>query len=499
MTKRLLLPLLALVLLLAAFQDVADPQPAPTVPPEQSSSSIDTAQVAASVGQPIWEENCARCHGANGLGTANGLPLPDLSLKSDQELLAVIAAGITEDAIEKMPAFAETLSPEDQAAALAYARLLQFAHGTGAAGSSEIEVAEIIGTVNGQITNGTAGSVAPPNQPITLHLLDSQGTETSFETTADASGVFTFTGVPLRADRSYVVDTVYNGISFTSALTPAVTGIDSLTLPVTVYESGAEPTVVTIDRLTQHVGVQDGELQVVQLIRFTNTSDRVFYTTADTLQTSVGVRIPQGAAFSDLMGGGYKVSADGAIVSESRPLIPGEPIAMHVVFVMPYSGTTSFQQTWDYAIAGQVEVMVGTDGLAVAAADLESRGPRAIGDTIFLTFGNEVQHAAGAPLNFEVSGTPVARPSTTAAAAPVVSPFAYIFIALGLGALVIAGALFIRERRDSGVLTDANGLIKQIADLDAKYQQGALKQSVYEKRRAELKAQLASLLSTSSQ
>jgi mono/diheme cytochrome c family protein len=82
-------------------------------------------------GRAIYQRHCADCHGAEGRGDgqqATSLsPRPgnlisaQTSAKSDQELLKIIGKGRPRTA---MAGWAERLSPEEQAAVLAYIRSL---------------------------------------------------------------------------------------------------------------------------------------------------------------------------------------------------------------------------------------------------------------------------------------------------------------------------------------------------------------------------------------
>lgn len=87
-------------------------------------------------GRTIYERHCAECHGQEGRGDgrlATSLsPRPgnlisaQTSVKSDQELLKIIAKGRPRTA---MVAWEERLSAEDQVAVLAYIRsLVKFTH-----------------------------------------------------------------------------------------------------------------------------------------------------------------------------------------------------------------------------------------------------------------------------------------------------------------------------------------------------------------------------------
>jgi mono/diheme cytochrome c family protein len=96
-----------------------------------------TAGVEANVpgvpeqGKPIYEDRCASCHGLQGRGDGPQAPFlsprpgnlvsAGISVKSDKELLAVIANGKPRTA---MPAWKDLLTEEERRDVLAYIRSL---------------------------------------------------------------------------------------------------------------------------------------------------------------------------------------------------------------------------------------------------------------------------------------------------------------------------------------------------------------------------------------
>ena len=82
------------------------------------SATDDPAQVAA--GQVVFESNCVRCHGADGLGTATGRPLTGIA---DQEADRLVHIASVTDGKGNMPAWGGSLTAEEIDAAVSYVRL----------------------------------------------------------------------------------------------------------------------------------------------------------------------------------------------------------------------------------------------------------------------------------------------------------------------------------------------------------------------------------------
>ncbi|MBZ0289515.1 MAG: hypothetical protein K8I30_17975, partial [Anaerolineae bacterium] len=218
------------------------------------------------------------------------------------------------------------------------------------------------------------------------------------------------------------------------------------------------------------------------------------------LRTSVGMRLPPGAAFEDVSNGRYVMSADGTQILDTAPVVPGESHLMHLAYTLPYSsGRAAVNQTLDYPLEGSVEVLVDGEGVTLASADLPSLGPRTMGDRAYNSYGAELSLPAGTPLTYEISGSPAATVANSGAASSV-HPIAYVLIGAGTSAILIAGVLLWRERRAapraSSARSEINALMQQITDLDAQHEKGEVSEKSYQKRRSTLKAKLAALMKT---
>ncbi|MCK6580022.1 MAG: c-type cytochrome [Anaerolineae bacterium] len=464
MTLKRLILLLVLPALAACSGLAGEPRIVATLPPsatEPAASDLGAdAEIAAvmTLGGEVWSENCARCHGAMGGGTEEGAPLPDLSDRSDAQILAAITNGLRTGDGKEMPAFGETLNDEQLNAAMTYARMMSRAIAQGMVGSepepdapvSTAEVGPLVaGVVTGAISNGTAGSTIPTGQQVILHSIDSAGNDETMETTANADGTFRFEGVPFDPAREYAVTAEYGSATFVSAILPVDPTGGELSLPITLYESGAEAGAVVIDAMTAQIAVQDNVMEVTQIFSFSNTSDRVFFS-ADAegaTGTSISIHVPQGATLAGSFSASYRISDDSSIVYETRPLIPGQPRIMHLTYQMPYTNTASVIQPLDFALEGEVDVIVVNSTLTLASESLPEREPMSFNGTTMATYGGTLSLPAGSNLSYRIDGEAVSL-SSSAESAPAAgaNPLAYILIGTGVAALALAGVLTLRER-----------------------------------------------------
>ncbi|MCC7209082.1 MAG: hypothetical protein IT323_17355, partial [Anaerolineae bacterium] len=224
-------------------------------------------------------------------------------------------------------------------------------------------VAEAPGSVRVVVTNGTPGGNPPAGLALKLFVVDMEGERTSFDGETGADGAYTFADVPIRGDRFYVVTTVFDERAFGSDMTRGAPDSPQMELPITVYEATSDPAALRIDSLQFRVLGQPGVLQVAQVMRVTNTSDRMFSgseMTADNRYPSVVLHMPDGA---QLMGTSENeaqfILGDDGSVTDTRAVLPGEQRVMHVIYTLPYQPLgTPLEVPLDYALNGRVDVTI---------------------------------------------------------------------------------------------------------------------------------------------
>jgi mono/diheme cytochrome c family protein len=479
-------------------------------------------------GQGIWTEHCAECHGQTGEGTAAGAPLPNLLAISTTDALAALTNGIT----DKMPSFSDQLSEEERAAVVAYARTLSLSNSplqvadaaaterainppvaTEEVGAIRVPIATeevgavtapvateevgaeppVRGVVSGTVVNQTSGGIVPPSLPLTLQIYSSpdlQSQAQTFDGTVSADGSYRFESVPIGDGWQYVVSARYEQAIFNSDVALGSPANPHLDIPLNIYEVTDDPANIQVNGMLMIVenNAESGALQVVQIVSFNNSSDRVFQQQTNGAPASVSVRLPTGAVFEDLSRGNYLTSDDRTEVWDTRPVLPGESHVMHIAYALPYSGNISIEQAVDYAVNGQVEVLVANNGLSVSGEGLALVGTRQLGEGIYVSYCGAFSRAAGESLHYTVSSAG----TTGAVSAPnTITVVAYVLIGVGLLALGAAFGFFVRDRKGKDSSVDANVLIKQIAELDALYEEGKLSETSYRKQRTALKAKLA--------
>ena len=480
---------------------------------------------AIAQGQQIWAANCAQCHGENGRGNPAGQT--DGGDVTGQELLAGLSDTALFDAISQgtanMPAFADTLTEDERWNVIAYNRTLSLAsvEGIGSeappsaplttpevapATTPEVEVAsaaEVVGSVSGKVENGSAGAPIPPDLTVTLHIYDSQFNEQTSEDSQTAQdGTFHFDDVLIRNDQMYTVTTSYGDRTFGSEIVPGDTAAPDVELPFTIYDVTDDPAGIAISSIAIQMAVVSNQLQVVEIVNFVNTSDRV-YTRSEPSSpngsASVTIALPPGAQVTHTTDTGQDslVSPDGLTFIDTRPVFPGQDHVVHVIYTLPYNGSADFSLPVNYTLNGPVQLWLSPESFNVTSAQLPSLGTQDAGDTTFKTYGASLSLNPSESLRYQVSGDTT---SSQTGALPTNSLLAYVLIALGGGAILASAIIFrFGDRLTLGKKGQvggdaANMLVGQIAVLDELHEAGKIDEETYQQRRNALKERLGKLI-----
>ncbi len=515
--------------------------------------SLSTPDSVISQGETLYEQKCITCHGQSGTGSG-----PDASTQStspkdftDQAFMAqsssaslyqAISAGITPD----MPAYTSTLDDNQRWALVAYLRSFTIAAPQPSANtypapvvnasvvptsfsypapeaypnptmtqttqlSSTVGVTPTVtflGSVTVQLVNGSGGD-APSDAPVTLFGFDNMQNTYSETLTTGVNGVYTFTNVIMPSGRVFLASTIFASGTYGSDIVTVDPITPNLNLQVTVYDSTADASLLTTDRV--HIFfdfTNPGNVQVIEVFIISNPSKQaVVSPTQD--GTVVTFPLPQGYTnlqFQDgELGTRYVEVSQG--FADKMTVNPG--VGQYQVifaFQMPYDHKLNFVQPM-FLPTNAVVVMVPDNGVKVDSSILQDGGTRDFQGSTYRTF-NGSSLIAGSSLDFTLSGNP--KKTTTS----FFTTGTMQNLAIGLGvfglALVVAGLwLFRRNRRklalqglpegvdmaapipEAGVSPeDVDTLMDAIIALDDQYHAGNLPDEAYLERRAVLKEQL---------
>jgi mono/diheme cytochrome c family protein len=499
--------------------------------------SLSTSAAAIEQGAQLYQTHCAACHGVEGKGDgpqANSLSKPPTNLtdlafgasKSGFDLYSSLVLGMP----PAMPAFGEKLTDEQRWAIVAYLQSLTFTlppeaiqnantqatltapvpgevsgtalptpEGTPAPTSQE-KPTNGKGLITGRVSNGSGGDV-PASLVITLEGYDNFEQVITATTTLKSDSTFSFENIELQEGRVFVAYTEYGGTTYASDVAVATSPDTELNLPIIIYDTTTDPSVIKCDRLHLFFDLLDeNTLRVVQLYIMSNTSNKTLVA-EQAGQPTVRFKLPVGSSnlqFQDgVLGERYISTPDG--FGDTASIRPGAGnYQVLFSFTMPYNRKLDLVQPVSIPIDAVV-VLVPEGSLKVRSASLRDDGKRDAEGTIYhLYSGGNL--SVGEELRITISGQPGASGFSLSGGSR--ESLMIGLIVFGL-AFIFAGIWFYRhtrlqelEEEEEQALNAAESeeaIMDAIIALDDLYQSGGLSEEAYQARRAELKGKLKAL------
>jgi hypothetical protein len=352
------------------------------------------------------------------------------------------------------------------------------------------------GSISGTLSNGTAASTVPANTTVNLLISSPEGGAQQLQTQTDATNSFTFSEVPLVEGYAYTAVVIYREYLFSSETVFHSNAQPVQTLPVTIYDLTEDRSVISILSTVLTIRGRGEAVEVQQVIRFRNASDRVYTTTGDLgdgRRASLVVPLPPGAqviSFDNEQR--YAYSQSTFTLVDTAPVYPGDEHYVIVVYILPYDGTAALlEQRVDYPFSGEARVLLDPDTLDVSSAQVTAIGEQTVGDSVFEGYGGNVNLLPGEVLTFELSGTTTAINSTgggTSNVLPILTAVIAVLL-MGIGVLMILRG---QKRRTGAVTIDS--LVRRIEQLDQQHARGQLAHDLWHQQKRELQDQLNRLL-----
>ncbi|HBX70407.1 MAG TPA: hypothetical protein DEH25_13775 [Chloroflexi bacterium] len=498
--------------------------------------TLSTPPDEIALGQALFNENCAICHGERGRGDgpeAGALTASPINF-TDQEFMGARSAADLFDSITnglgEMHSFAG-LAEADRWALTAYLRTLTFAE-TGADTAPEGDLTETpvgeatpevtpptedatvetppetpaqpgTGTVNLQVQSAS-GAVLPSDLEVTLYGYEGMTQVYSNTFTLAEDGTASVTDVPMPVDQYIFATFEYGGILYGSDIAVVEPDMVSLDIVISYYEKTTDSSVVKADRL--HVFYDfatEGKVQVYVLYIFSNASSQVL-TAENPQDAAIAFTLPAGATnlqrdtgmdFQDFdLPNGFGIQA-----------VYPSPDSYQVMysFDLPYEKN---KVDFDLPIAMDTTaaiVMAPANGVKIKSDQLVDAGMQDI-EGISYSIYNGSSLKTGDLLTMAISGQPKASTVTGEGGGLDTSTSLVIGLVFFGVALIGAGLyLWRRNRTDDDELDDEEDtpeadtpedLMDAIIALDDLYQSGDIPADAYEKRRAELKERLQKVM-----
>ncbi|HSR29887.1 MAG TPA: hypothetical protein VLY63_04915 [Anaerolineae bacterium] len=387
---------------------------------------------------------------------------------------------------------------------------------------SLIVQAQEVGTIEGQVTNGTAdGPEVGANVPVLLHVFRGDTEEDTLETATDAAGQFLFEGLDTSPDLEYLPEVVYLGVPYTTAKTLRFEGDQpSLVTAVTVYETTNDDSTVRLDSV--HIIAESfGEvLRVSEIHLFGNTGDRTYVGDASDQDqnTTVIISLPDEAialAFGGESEAARFVEVPGGL-QDTEPVPPGteSSLAFFSYHLMVSGESVPLERRFAYPVTF-LNMLVAQPGLTLKSDQLQSRGSQLFEGRQY-EFHSTQSLDPDTPILFEFvpvaeaesstspEGMPASSGQETTATSARGSQGTLLWIGFGLAALAVVGVVVYATAGTplTGARTSApdpaskpqvRRLVAELADLEEAFEVGLVDEETYERQRAEKVQELKAL------
>jgi len=505
--------------------DANHPAPEETVAPaekeiaetEESAQEADTQETDAD-GESLFNKHCAECHNKDGSGEGNsGADLTDaerLNGFPDKMIGALILKGNS----DVMPPINANLNDFELGALIAYVRELSGKTPNAELdddGSTQAEDTfetedEVLGDVNGLVTNGTGGDL-PKNLTVQLEIYEHDmmtgdfNVIGTFETEVEEDGTYIFEDMELVEGHAFLSAINDDGVIYTSQPNFITENSADIELPIIYYEKSSDTSELAIDRLHVFFEPPNNEEEIAHVVEvFVVSNPSLYAIVPEDDEAVVEFLLPEGAnniQFEDGAFGDRYIEIEGGF-GDTAPILPG--IGAHevvVFFDMPYEkkflvgNSLDFTQKIEYP-TDSVIVMV-PKGLEVESDLLTESGERESQGLVFVTYSSP---AMPAEATFEMKVSGEVSMDATGTETNSEQNMLYGLFALGV-VLIGAGTWFyLRDRGndneddyDDAEMDDADELMDAIIALDDAHRVGDISDEVYQNRRAALKKQLKEL------
>lgn len=338
--------------------------------------------------------------------------------------------------------------------------------------------------VAGSVANGTAGGAVPAGIRVAVSQISPDDSEVERkETTTAPDGTWSVEGFDIERGVRFIVAAEYLGVNYSRRVEIAST--DNVPrVDLTAYEITDDSSVISVPSDLLTIAGGDEVLEVIQVVRFLNASDRTYIGEA-VEDRRVVLKLPLPASVFDLfpLEGliPERVGSTRGGITTGDPLLPGETSISYAYKVRAPRG-------WELerAIFYETERV---DVLVDATLSFASPGFRFEEDVTLS--GREYRRHRGGP--FRAGASLDAQIGGDGASS-------LLWIGLGAGVVLVAmaaaGSFLAARRRRKPVKASAaerEGLVRRIAELDRSFEQGVVPEPEYRRSREAMKKRLETM------
>ncbi len=318
--------------------------------------------------------------------------------------------------------------------------------------------------LTGRVVNQTFNR--PEAEVEVSYIRHETGDVTVVRDTTDSEGQFAIDVPPdPGADPPPMLLARYRGIDYPGNPAPAGDTVD-----IPVFETTDSDTAISL--ASHHIIIDAQAGAVTYIIIVHNRGDRTYLTGGD---HGHGLEMPLPDGVTEIVRAPQGVHLHGSLLVDPRPIIPGDSQTFFT-FALPLSKRIA--QRIAYPTAA-VNLLVQPTDTPVTTKALRDRGVVTLGDNAFQSFGAE-QLARGTQIDMRLSAPEIASDSQT-----------WIWV---LAASAVAVAILVIYMRFPKAPPNRRAvLLEQIADLDERFENGAISEADYKTRRSALKAEVIDL------
>jgi len=390
------------------------------------------------------------------------------------------------------------------------------------------------GHIYGQLLDGSNKNAPVAGAHVTLQMAQGDNARDVSSVTTDAHGSFSFADLSTGKSISYAVYSRYQGAQYTSAIISLDTK-PAQQLNLTVYQATKSTANIAIVRATillRQPDAQKGIIPVSELFIFRNLDSRTYVGSLDASKgkpNALRFSLPHTASKVSLGKGfeGYNaIQVDTGFASDAA--VPPGDFQFAFTFDMPYSAS---EYDFDYtAVYPTVLLTFLAPPQMQAGSDiLTSQGPITSDKQTFNLLQAKAL-LAGKEVHVQLAGLPtpplVPRTPATTTFNPGI-PWLVVVLLIMAAILSITGVIYRSMRRQAALPSkkqagkartkqpvqvqrqqkaapvkqgnktgkSEQALLQELLELDKTYETGKIKKTVYQERRAKLKAQLRALMS----
>ena len=389
------------------------------------------------------------------------------------------------------------------------------------AGTAHAGAATPSGTIAGSVVNGTHANTPVPGATVTLLVYVSHATTRAAQTAvSDSAGHFAFTSLDASNNATYEVTTQFQGGNYSSGLITFGAG-SRQSVVLHVFDATSRTSALTVTNATMLLSPPDvlqGLIPVGVFMTFRNTSDKAFVgSVAPANGQPMGLlrfALPVGAT-SLTLGAGFE-GVQAIQVSTgfgAAATVPPGTTQFAYVFDVPYTGTSySLAYKAEYP-TDQVAVLVPST-LSTSRVDFTTMSPvTALGQQYQLLEANRVTSGQTVTMRLTHLSLPGQQPDLNTGWLSIFAALLGLALLGLLGLFMRRGALimltgFGNRALGSASLTGSvspvsvpqstrSALLHSLLELDDARAKGQVNDRTYRARRADLRAELKSLMSVS--